>query len=358
MMKQGGASRLISIDLLKIGAVVTVFFFHCNMHLGIHFGILTNFISQGAIMMDLFFMLSGFAIQRVLEARPCKTEGELKKFYLKRFITIYPLYFAICLFFFAVGTEPLKEKLLRLPVELSLLQSALAPGLFPYSHNGGTWFLSCLMMAYLVAPVFSMLFSRKRTRLAALLFTYLLCGLLPFIVIVYSLPNIYSNLVLRCLQFLGGMLLAGLIKDIPCKNTGIAAGMAVIGVMGVVCGIDAFVRSGYWLGQYVTYSFVTFPLFAAVVYGMVSLEAQLCSFPIFAGIARAGSFCYPIFMAQFFIFNWAHAIIARFPNAFYEHSNWKKLLLACGLCVITTVVLQCAICTPSQKLFAKRKGWK
>ena len=48
------ATRLVCIDLLKVVAAVVVFFFHCNIHLGVQFTGLTPFISQGAIMMSLF----------------------------------------------------------------------------------------------------------------------------------------------------------------------------------------------------------------------------------------------------------------------------------------------------------------
>ena len=67
--------RLYSIDLLKNFSVVLIFFFHCNMHLGVHFSALTPFISQGAIVMDLFFMLSGVCV--LLHISPKRTDGFL-----------------------------------------------------------------------------------------------------------------------------------------------------------------------------------------------------------------------------------------------------------------------------------------
>lgn len=57
--------RLTSIDILKTAAAVITFLFHCNLHLGVNFSQLTLFISQGAIVMDLFFILSGFTLYQV-----------------------------------------------------------------------------------------------------------------------------------------------------------------------------------------------------------------------------------------------------------------------------------------------------
>lgn len=54
--------RYISIDILKTVAAVLTLLFHCNIHLGIEFWGFTRFISQCAIVMDLFFIISGYAL--------------------------------------------------------------------------------------------------------------------------------------------------------------------------------------------------------------------------------------------------------------------------------------------------------
>lgn len=90
--------RFISLDLLKVSAALIIFLFHCNMHLGIRFGILTPFISQGAIVMDLFFMLSGFSLQYSVDEDFNKRD-KIIHFYIKRIVAIYPLYLAILIYF-------------------------------------------------------------------------------------------------------------------------------------------------------------------------------------------------------------------------------------------------------------------
>lgn len=76
--------RLYSIDALKFCAACIVFAFHCNIHLGIQFGPLNDFISQGAILMDLFFMLSGFALYHSYCEKKLTWEVGVKHFYYKR----------------------------------------------------------------------------------------------------------------------------------------------------------------------------------------------------------------------------------------------------------------------------------
>lgn len=83
--------RIVGLDYLRIYTVFVVFLFHAWMHLGCTFGKLTTFVSEGAVLMTLFFMLSGY----VLGLKYNKISLEpiaLKKFYVKRLSSILPLY--------------------------------------------------------------------------------------------------------------------------------------------------------------------------------------------------------------------------------------------------------------------------
>lgn len=348
------STRFVSIDIMKVGAAVVVFFFHCNVHLGVRFGGLTAFVSQGAIMMDLFFMLSGFVSQLVLKSRPCDTGIKLGNFYFKQFVKIYPLYLLICLYFLVVDGGSVTQKALRFPLELFLLQSSISPGLFPYGHNGGTWFLSCLMMAYLFAPIFSSLLSVRKNHFFFLSTDYFLCALLPVVTTVYSLPNVYSNPFLRVLQFIGGMVLADLTEQFPANTADTAGGITILSLVGLVCTVNAPQSSRLWQfaggGTYVTWGIVTFPLFSALIYGLVGLE-NLCKFPNFiVTISKTERYCYSIYMAQFFVFTLTSKMIAKFPDLFATGSDTKALLLASVLCVTIALVLYHLIIVPCQKL--------
>lgn len=54
--------RIVGLDYLRIIMVFMVFLFHSWMHLDFQLGKLTSFISEGAVYMTMFFMLSGYVL--------------------------------------------------------------------------------------------------------------------------------------------------------------------------------------------------------------------------------------------------------------------------------------------------------
>lgn len=339
-------SRLYAIDFLKLASAAIIFLFHCNMHLGIQFKSLTPFISQGAVVMDLFFMLSGFALYCGYRDMPLSDRAALATFYRKRFSSIYPLYLVIVLAFLLVmDPASLTQKILDLPIQLLLLQSWFS-GLFSYSHNGGTWFLSCLAFCYLLFPLLKVPLERagKRRVWMLLALVYLLCAVSPHLVIACELPNIYSSPLLRMLQFFAGMLTAALVfrqsshaqKLPPLFWAGITA-CSFIALVGVV---SWFVGREYCLGHYVPYGFVTFPLFILLLMGAVQAELSWCSAPRWgAAMKTLSGFAYPIFMAQFFLWAPMRNLISARPRWFAAHGNWKTFLLVSLLCAVLTLAL-------------------
>lgn len=351
--------RLSSVDGLKIAAAVITFLFHCHIHLGVTFGCLTAFLSQGAVVMDLFFMLSGFALFAVYRETPLTEPAALTRFWGKRLLSIYPLYLVILvthLLFLDGGS--LLQKAVTLPVELLLLQSWFS-GLFSYSHNGGTWFLSCLLVGYIVFPFLKAPMERagKRTLLTTMAAVYILCGFIPAVVVVLGLPNVYSNQLLRLLQFLAGMLLAALLARMKGTARGPVfwAGLAVIGGTGAVLSVSFFAHKGFLTDQYVSYGFVTFPLFLLLIAGSVMAETYGPRRPrLEILLEQAGSWAYPLFMAQFFVWAPVRKILAIYPGLFETHGNRKTFLLALLICVFFTTLLQLGVNRPCQRFFRKR----
>lgn len=140
MMDRCFIKRFVSLDFLKVFAAIVTFLFHCNIHLGVHFLWLTPFISQGTIVMDLFFMLSGFILCQVYREKTLQGKG-LLSFYSKRIVAIYPLYVLVMAVFFArpAWRGSVVQTLVTLPVELGLLQSWIS-GMSGYGHNRGHGF--------------------------------------------------------------------------------------------------------------------------------------------------------------------------------------------------------------------------
>lgn len=355
--------RYASIDILKIFAAVLTFFFHCNMHIGVGFLWLTPFISQSAVVMDLFFMLSGFTLYMIYHDRNLSGKAAVLDFYGKRLLAVYPLYLLIMAAFWLIPGwhGGVVETLATLPVELGLMQSWFS-GLFSYSHNGGTWFISCLAFQYLTFPFLLRLVSgsNRRRRWGLLAGCYVFCAVVPFMILVLELPNAYSNQLLRLLQFFAGVLLAALLVE-PSRRAHRAspwAAAALAGCGGLVAAVTALEKIESLRGQYVVYGFVTFPLFLLLIGSCVMWETGCAGFPGGRLWKVLADHAYALFLAQFFLWQPMRTIKARWPQFFTIHGNWKTLLLASVLLAILTVLLQDGFNVPIQRAVRRRMARK
>ena len=87
--------RQIGLDIYRIFLVLFVFLFHSNTHIGCDYGFLNEFVSMGAIFMTAFFMLSGYVLYLTYNKKALSQIGNIKNFYVKRAITIFPLYYFV-----------------------------------------------------------------------------------------------------------------------------------------------------------------------------------------------------------------------------------------------------------------------
>lgn len=348
-----------SIDILKVFAAAVTFFFHCNILLNVSFLWLTPFISQGAVVMDLFFMLSGFTLYMIYHDRDLSGKERILNFYGKRLLSIYPLYLLIMAAFLVIPSwrSETIQTLVTLPVELGLMQSWFS-GLFSYSHNGGTWFISCLAFQYLAFPFLLKLVlgTSKRQRLGLLACCYILCAAVPIMVVILALPNAYSNQLLRLLQFFAGVLLAALLFE-PSRRAhrGILwAAAAFAGCGGLLVFITAMEKIESLRGQYVIYGFATFPLFLLLIGACVMAETSSNGFHGSRLWRILANHAYALFLAQFFTWMPVNTIKTRWPQFFALHGNWKTLILATVLCVVFAVLLQDGLNVPVQRAVRRR----
>ena len=144
--------RLIGLDIYRIIAVLVIFLFHSSIHIKCTYGILNDFVRVGAIYVVAFFILSGYVLFVSWHTTNLTHIDTIKKFYIKRGLGILPLYYVVSLLYMIfLGKETLKDNLLLAPIEILGLQSVFST-IFHISHNNGTWFVSCLMLCYLIYP--------------------------------------------------------------------------------------------------------------------------------------------------------------------------------------------------------------
>ena len=82
--------------------------------------------------------------------------------------------------------------------------------LFGITHNGGTWFVSCLLLGYILYPVFkSIVSSKKRWPAVFMLLTgHFLLIYSNILIANFSLESLYSNPIARAAEFMIGVAFA------------------------------------------------------------------------------------------------------------------------------------------------------
>ena len=171
---------------------------------------------MGAIAMTGFFLLSGYVLNLTYGRKNLVCPSELKLFYLKRLISIIPLYFVWATIMVIVnvvfnGKSALIEEGILFPIELFGIQSTFS-SLFSFSHNGGSWFISCILICYFLYPLIQIITATISNKTRILLVVVLSAILLwsPIVQHYFDLQKIYTNPFFRALEFSIGILVSQL----------------------------------------------------------------------------------------------------------------------------------------------------
>ena len=348
--KEKAKQRAAGLDLFRVVAAVMVLLFHCNIHHGNDFGALTGFVSMGAVFMTAFFMLSGFVLFLTYRARDLLKNDALKNFYLKRVCGIFPLYLIVAaLYVVTLGSESLFQNLVLLPIEVLGLQSVFST-LFPVSHNGGTWFISCLLFAYLAFPLMQEIVKQMSTRAKWIVLAICTAILFwsPLVVHTFKTDSIYSNPFFRGLEFFIGVLLCSL----PIR-AGIAKILAtwkafVVEILLLVAGISIAIWLNVFVGNYMLYDWIVIPLFACMILTLAGLKSPRLQGSAVLRYASAAS--YAFFLAQTFnteIENWLFATCGI-------QNNVLQIIMSVALCAVMAIALHELVEKPCAKVLKKK----
>ena len=180
--------RYVGLDLFRIVAIAATCAFHTVIHLGADYGVLQPLVQMGAVFMTAFFMISGYSLFVNYASKNLAEFQNMKPFWRKRFIGIVPLYYVASLLFILFchvwytvlgnGTYSVMDELRLAPIEILGLQSVFH-SLFSLSHNGGTWFVSCILLCYLVYPLLQEV-ARQISTKARLVLLCLFAGILLY----------------------------------------------------------------------------------------------------------------------------------------------------------------------------------
>ena len=348
--KEKATHRAAGLDLFRVVAAVMVLLFHCNIHHGNDFGALTGFVSMGAVFMTAFFMLSGYVLFLTYKDKSLVQAPALKNFYLKRVFGIFPLYLVVAvLYVVTLGQESVFQNLVLLPIEVLGLQSVFST-LFPVSHNGGTWFISCLLFAYLAFPLMQEIVKQMstRTKWMALAVCTAILFWSPLVVHTFKTDSIYSNPFFRGLEFFIGVLLCSLpIKASVAKL--LATWKAfVVEILLLVAGVSIAIRLNVFVGNYMLYDWIVIPLFACMILTLAGLKSPRLQGSAVLRYASAAS--YAFFLAQTFnteIENWLFATCGI-------QNNVLQIIMSVALCAVMAIALHELVEKPCAKVLKKK----
>lgn len=212
--------RIITLDILRIICALFIFMRHAHNSGGFSFGSSLNLLANDTtpMIMTLFFVLSGLSLALSNKNQNCiLSMNNIKTFYLKRIISNIPVYYLIHILYYVCNynTISFKQYLFYTPIELFGLQSIFSHviGVF---HNGGTWFISCLIFCYIAYP----LIHNFVMRMKSIIKTIVLLIFLTFLLIYLPLYNnfteslsLYTNSFIRLFEFATGVVLARIVFD-------------------------------------------------------------------------------------------------------------------------------------------------
>ena len=343
------AYRVIGWDIIRIALAFIVFAFHSNIHIGVNYSCFTDFVSVGALCMTGFFMLSG-TVLFYTHYEDVFDHNSILLFYYSRISSIYPLYvFVIVLFYICYGFS--ESDLALLPLELLGLQS-LFSSTFTLSFNGGAWFVSCLLICYLLFPLVHLVLKRfnKFTLIFLVIFLSLFDIYLQFLCNFFSFGELYSAPFIRCIQFVIGCIIGALFRE------GLVRIKSYISVVGTICSIVLLVvvtsilvnfgwaQDANYLQRLAMFDVVAVPCFILLI---VFLGSAFCN--EFKAINIISNLSYAFFLAQLFV--WTYSLWLF--EIFGIKRNILKLLISFVICIITTLIFHFVVEIPFKKINAR-----
>jgi len=258
---------------MVIKPLTSIRFFFALMVFMTHVGILfqadanlkhlyENVFSEGFMGVSFFFILSGFIL-----SLNYKEDSQLKSykriFILKRILRIYPLHIITLIFmlpFSFPGIWTLKSLsfwIIKLMVQVLLLQSFIPLESVFYSFNGPSWSLSDEMFFYILFPFLLNIYSlnQKWIKFLLPLMVFFIIGL-SFIPEKWHLAIVYVQPPVRIMDFILGILLYQFYKveNIKIKRWILSRKLATIMEIGVIILFVLFFAFHYWVPLVYRYS--------------------------------------------------------------------------------------------------------
>lgn len=210
--------RYIGLDVFRAICVLTICAFHTIGNLGCDYGIFQIVLEKGAMFMTAFFMLSGFTLFINYANEDLRDIKTIKRYLINRTVGILPMYLLIGIIYEIIyiifGKVRLLDAITLAPIEVLGLQSTFE-SLFWFSHNNGTWFISCILICYIVYPYLQEIIKQvsHREKVVLTVIGVMILLYAPIVARIFNTAWLYTNPFYRTLEFFIGILLASLRFD-------------------------------------------------------------------------------------------------------------------------------------------------
>ena len=335
-------ARLIPIDLLKILFAALIFMRHVSTMGGVDWHSLNSFaLGSTTPVMTGFFMLSGFALFYQHGDSSIFREGGLGKYYKKRLIGLMPLYLFVHVVYLLYYSYDMKDALRLMPVELMGMQTWYN-SLFGVLHNGGTWFVSCLLFCYFVYPLLQELLIPMK--LTGRVTVFLLIGFFSvysqFVISWYGCSSVYSDPLFRFLEFGTGAALCSIRECFNNERTALWNGISLAASFAALVFLYRAILRGTW--------YLFLPLLCVLTFSaaeIIFLNGRNCRL-----IKYLSSLAYAFFIMQCILWNQFYSLLARFP--LFEINRYR-FCLAFGLLFVESVLVHEIFEKPVQRILKK-----
>ncbi len=326
--------HLAILDIIKICCAVLIYMRHSITMFGCTYG---SSLVDGLIcattspIMVCFFVVSGFSIYYNNSNRNLLDAGELRTFYKKRFITLFPIYILVHMLSYVLVENTLQQKIYSTPVELLGLQSMYG-GLFGISHSGATWFISSLLLGYFIYPLVQELL--KMNQRCIYLVTSVIFSVLVYSEVVmlqiFGVQPGYVNPVFRAMQVAFGAALCMAFTEDDKGNNKKAALMMAVNL--IITGLITAFTLHYKMGIVYVTTPLDYYLIALAMLISIKFKPRLLTKSKL--IKYAGSLTFYFFILQVFLWR----LSAKVCGLTGFESNKGKLLVSFVLCVALSIL--------------------
>lgn len=286
--------------------------------------------------------------------------GGVRRLLFKRFVSIFPLYIAVWILY-AVWLLlkgqliPAWKHMVIAPVELVMLQSVY-DGSFGVLHNGGTWFISCIFLCYVIYPYLNQIVHGNglKSNVVLLVLCYLVSSYAFLPVYVFKFQSIYANPFFRICEFFCGMLVAYFFesrKERQCHFHSII--LVPLLLLLLVIGITAGVHFG--IQTVSAYNFIAIPVFGFTLYFCARIEWNHKIKRCRKLISVMSENSYAFFLSQFFCFDILKWLMNH-TSFFSVNENMKKFFVSLSAALVITAVLHYGIEKPAKAALCKFRG--